>query len=163
VTFPGAVYHAVQCISALVEDCRENAVECGRQDVCALLCTVLARYMERDEIAEACCRAIYELRPLNAWLGRAGACALVLETFALHPNSGAVAQWVCRAIGSLAELRENKIELDKHNVCRAVTNALQKHVSGDGVFSSVFSFQSSHSAAIAQWGEPHIYIERVRD
>jgi len=59
---------------------------------------------------------------------------------------------VCRAIGSLAELRENKLDLDKNNVCKIVINALQKHVSGDSLFSSVFQFQSNHSAAVAQWG-----------
>lgn len=59
---------------------------------------------------------------------------------------------VCRAIGSLAELKENKKELDTHNVCKVVTHALLRHVSGDSVFAAVFAFQSEHSAAVAQWG-----------
>ena len=120
------------------------------------------------QIVESCCRCVLGLRALNASLGRAGACRLLMEAFAAHPASGPVAQAVCRAVGSLAECADNKAHLDEQHVCRTLTLTLARHVAGGGgagngagagagagaggVFATVFAAQSTHSAAVAQWG-----------
>ncbi len=108
-------------------------------------------------MAEACCHAIYGLKALNQQLGKAGACEYVLQTLTLHPANATVAQWVCRAIGTLAEHEPNKEELDKHNVCRIVTQALLKHVSSDSLLSAALFMKDTSSAGVAQWGCTAIY------
>ena len=122
------------------------------------------------QIVESCCRCVLGLRALNAPLGRAGACRLLMEAFSAHPASGPVAQAVCRAVGSLAECADNKAHLDEQQVCRTLTLTLARHVAGGGgaadgsgpgpggggggggMFATVFAAQSTHSAAVAQWG-----------
>ncbi len=44
------------------------------------------RYINSEDVAEACCHAIYGLKALNQQLGKAGACEYVLQTLTLHPG-----------------------------------------------------------------------------
>jgi hypothetical protein len=154
---PKIVYYCCLCISSLAQNNRANSVLLGQERVCDAVVAALSRYVANEDVAEACCHAIFGLKALNQMLGKAGACEFVLQTLTQHPANATVAQWVCRAIGTLAEYEENKVELDKHNVCKIVTQALQKHVSSDSLLSAALFVRDTSSAGVAQWGCTAIY------
>lgn len=82
---------------------------------------------------------------------------MVVVALTTHADSVSVSQYACQAIASLSELQSNKDQLDKHNVCTAVTAVLQKYVASNSMLSAVFMREDTGNAAVAQWGCTAIY------
>eukprot|EP00981_Chlorochromonas_danica_P005406 scaffold1091_cov164-Ochromonas_danica.AAC.29 len=152
---PRIAYYACIAIGAIGADSTSNSSKFDEYDVCKLVLRVLKRYIDSEEVVEACCQAICGLKSLTDHLGQSGICEHIIHALTIHVASTSVAEWVCRAIGSLAESQYNKIEMEKHHISKIVTSTLQRHVSNDGIL-SVFSRDQS-SAGVVQWGCTAIY------
>lgn len=152
---PRISYYSCVALAAIAMDNERNSFildDCG---VCAVVMRVLLKYMDHEEVVEACCQAIHGLKCLNDKLGKGGACEYIVQALTTHASSTVVAEWVCRAIGSLAESKYNKIEFEKHHITKIVTSTLLKHVSNES-YLNAFSKDTS-GAGVAQWGCTAIY------
>ena len=116
------------------------------------------RYTDQPELVRACCHCVHALRELSAEWGSAGACEAVMKALAAHPGSACVAQHVFKAVAALAEHPDNKPRLQRHRVCEAAIDALNRHVlqGHQNPLAAVFRREHS-SAAVAKWACCTIY------
>ena len=158
---PRVIYYAGLAISAISNNHRDNSFQFGLLNICELVIQILTTFIENHvEIIQSCCQVIFNLKSLNHLWGQYNTCELILMALTIHPNNPVVAEWVCRVIGTLAENDHNKMELEKHSVCKVIVGAIQKHVSTDSLLSlSLSSFMKDNSSeGVARWGCTAIYF-----